>query len=109
MPNIILNDRDIRTVNLYQENEYQLSDLYFYIPNEFDDYTILVILNDSEGLNEICKLQYIEQATNYKIYTFDPFYQLRVQSGEVSIYLLLIDNTFTNTKITNSITVNIGR
>ena len=105
MPNIILNDTEIRSVNLYPDTEYQLSDLNFYIPLDYKDYCVYVILNDSVGVNEICKIQCIDQTSNYKIYTFDPLYPLRISSGNTSIYLLLINKDFSNTRITNDLSV----
>lgn len=90
MPNIILDNSKIRTVDFSSSTEYELTDLSFYIPAEYFDHTIYAIIYDHTGVNEICSLTNTELRANYKVFNFDPSYSYRIKSGNSIIYLVLI-------------------
>lgn len=108
MPNIILDNKEFRTVDFNYSTAYELNDLNFYIPSEYFDYTVYAIIYDSSSVNEICRLTNTKLVSNYKVFNFDPSYAYRIRSGESTIYLVLIGPDMKTVIITQNFNVTIS-
>ena len=91
--NVILNeDCSLRTTKMSQSELYDLSDINFFIPNEFNSCNVFTILTNSVGLTEIIPLNFIENRHSYKKYKVTYSNSIRVDSGEMEIKIVLVDS-----------------
>lgn len=109
MANIIKldNDLNIYTPKLSANNVYDISDLSFYIDNDFNNMSLYVLLIDSNNVSDIVPLTFVDISGNYKIFQLNHTANIRVSSGLIALKIILInkDKVITSNE---SITLNLS-
>lgn len=92
LANIILKEYySINAAKINYNDTYDLSELFFYIPNKFNNSYIFILITDST-INDIIPLQYDSICHSYKIYRVKYDNQIRVKSGKLKIRILVFND-----------------
>lgn len=90
--NIILNeDNSLRTTKFNSDKTYELSDMNIYIPNDVTYTNIYIVLINRLGINDIIPLELSERTATHRRYKITYTNPIRINSGDVTVKLLLID------------------
>lgn len=90
--NIILNeDNSLRTTKFNSDKTYELSDMNIYIPNDVTYTDIYIVLINKLGINDIIPLELSERTATHRRYKITYTNPIRINSGDVTVKLLLMD------------------
>lgn len=89
--NIIINENyEIKSISHCADKKYDLSELWFYIPNIFNCCSIYISLSQG-SLIDIIPLQFIKTHNSHKVYKFNYSNRLRIPSGVANFKIMLVD------------------
>lgn len=91
MSNIVLNDKNEIRANKISSDNNDISEIEFYIPDNYNYDSIKVLIFDKNNIYDICSLVKLDERINYNICKLDFSSTIRISSGECQIGLIRID------------------
>lgn len=106
--NLIIDDSLNVNAPKNKKGEISLSELNFYVPKKFNSHNISLLIQDSLGNINICKLDFVKSVYDYKIYVISNTQKLNIKDGKCKCKFILLNIDMSECVITKGIDLNIN-